>query len=61
MKELAEASVDEIVNGEDSLTGLKLFMIAAMGGYNDLSAIYGMMIMSPETNNMMDRSCSKNK
>ena len=50
MKQLAEANVDEIVNGHDALTGLQLFMIAAMGDYYDLSAIYGMMKMKPEMN-----------
>ena len=53
MKELAEANVEEIMNGYDDLTGLHLFMIAAMGENNDLSAIYGVMRMSPErTSNM---------
>ena len=47
MKELAEAYTDEIVNGCDGLTGLHLFMVAAMGECYDLSAIYGMMKMSP--------------
>ena len=48
MKELAETSVDEIVNGFDCLTGLRLFMVAAMGDKCDLSTIYGVMKMSPE-------------
>ena len=48
MKELAEENVDEIMNGYDALTGLRLFMVSAMGKYHDLSAIYGMMRMSPE-------------
>ena len=51
MKELAEANVYEIANGYDGLTGLRLFMIAAMDNRHDLSAIYGMMKMSPEINN----------
>ena len=49
MKEQIEADVDEIMNGHDSLTGLRLFMVAAMGEYNDLSSIYAMMKMNPET------------
>ena len=53
MKELAEAKVDEIYNGHDSSTGLRVFMVAAMGNYHDLSAIYGMMKMSPETKNIL--------
>ena len=51
MKELAEANADEIYNGYDSSTGLRVFMVAAMGGHHDLSGIYGMMRMSPETRN----------
>ena len=49
MKELTEANIDEMMNGRDSVTGLCLFMVAAMGDYHDLSGIYGMMRMSPET------------
>merc|ERR1712154_506477 len=48
MKEQVEANVDEIINGHDSLTGLRLFMVAAMGDYHDLSSIYSMMRMAPE-------------
>ena len=50
MKELAKANknVDILMNGHDSLTGLRLFMVAAMGEKYDLSAIYGMMRMGPE-------------
>ena len=51
MKELVEANVDEILNGHDSSTGLRAFMVAAMGDYHDLSGIYGIMRMSPETRN----------
>ena len=48
MKELSEANVSEIMNGhDDGLTGLNLFMVAAMGNCHDLSAIYGMMRMNP--------------
>ena len=48
-KELAESNVDEVVNRCDDLTGLRLFMVAAMknGGFCDLSSIYGLMRMSP--------------
>ena len=48
-KELAELHVDEVVNRCDGLTGLRLFMLAAMenDGYRDLSSIYGLMRMSP--------------
>ena len=55
MKELAEANVDEIVNGYDNLTGLRLFMLAAMGDFHDLSSIYGMMKMGPEINVRKER------
>ena len=48
MIKLAEENVDEIMNGYDSLTGLRVFMVAAIGEYHDLSGIYGMMRMSPE-------------
>ena len=58
MKELAEENGDEMMNGCDSLTGLCIFMVAAMGDYNDLSGIYGMMRMSPETSNIDDWSAT---
>ena len=45
-----EANTDEVMDGYDSFTGLHLFMVAAMGSCHDLSAIYGMMKMSPEMN-----------
>ena len=48
MKELAETNMDEIATGFDSLTGLRVFMVAAIGDCHDLSGIYGMMKMSPE-------------
>merc|ERR1712154_660602 len=51
MKEQVEANLDEIMNGHDSLTGLRLFMVAAMGDYHDLSSIYSMMRIAPEINN----------
>ena len=51
MKQLAEANVDEICNGYGSSTGLRVFMVAAVGDYHDLSGIYSMMRMSPETKN----------
>ena len=51
MKEIAEVDVDEVLNGFDSSTGLRAFMVAAMGDYHDLSGIYGMMRISPETRN----------
>ena len=35
MKELAEADVVEVMNGYDSLTGLRLFMVAAVGKNHD--------------------------
>ena len=51
MKELAEKNTDELINVSDtSLTGLRLFMVAAMGEYHDLSGIYATMRMGPETN-----------
>ena len=48
MKELAEENPDEIMNGYDDLSGLKLFMVAAMGNYHHLDTIYGIMRMCPE-------------
>ena len=45
------ANMDEIMNGHDSLTGLRLFMVAAMGDKHDLSSIYSMVRISPEINN----------
>ena len=53
MKELAEVNGEEIMNGHDCSTGLRLFMLAARGDNHDLSSIYGMMKMSPETNNTL--------
>ena len=50
VKELAESNVDEVINGYDGSTGLRPFMVAAMGdaGFSpDLSSIYGLMKMSP--------------
>ena len=48
---LVESNVDEAINGHDSTTGLRLFMVAAMGDggvmSRDLSSIYGLMRMSP--------------
>ena len=41
-------NMDEVINSYDSLTGLQLFMVAAMGNRNDLSAIYGIMKMNPQ-------------
>ena len=49
-KELAESNVVEVVSSFDGLTGLRLFMVAAMengAGFCDLSSIYGLMRMSP--------------
>ena len=50
IKNLAGANVEEIMDGYDGLTGLRLFMVAAMSNNNDLSTIYGMMKMGPEMN-----------
>ena len=48
MKELTEQNADILIDGCDGLTGLRLFMVAAMGAHYDLSAIYSMIRMSPE-------------
>merc|ERR1712154_715157 len=53
MKEEAEANVDEIMNGHDSLTRLRLFMVAAMGDKHDLSSIYSIMRIAPEINHSL--------
>ena len=49
MKKQVESNADDVVNGRDSLTGLRVFMSAAMGSNDccDLSSIYGLMRMSP--------------
>ena len=47
MKELVESNTEEVVYGFDNTTGLRLYMLAAMGNYSDLSTIYGMMRMNP--------------
>ena len=48
-KDLVESNIDQVVDGYDSSTGLRLFMIAAMGnsGGSDLSSIYGLMRINP--------------
>lgn len=52
VKELVESNIEEVVDSYDGLTGLRLFMLAAMGskegGCCDLNSIYGLMRMSPE-------------
>lgn len=48
MKELVDSNVNEVINGHDSLTGLSLSMVAAMGDSSDLSSIYSMKRMNPE-------------
>ena len=53
MKELVELIVDEVMNGYNSLTWLCLFMIAAIGKYHDLNGLYGIMRMSPTTNDVV--------
>ena len=57
MKELAEANMNEMTNGHDKLTGLHLFMVAAMDAHHDLSAIYSMIRMMPEKTICFDGSC----
>ena len=47
MSEMIGGSGDDI-HTCDSVTGLRLFMVAAMGDRNDLSSIYGIMRMGPE-------------
>ena len=41
-------NVTEVLDSHDSLTGLRLFMVAAMGDWNDLGSIYNIMKMSPQ-------------
>ena len=56
MKELTcktPRNVDEVMDSYDSLTGLRLFMVAAMGDCHDLSSIYGIMKMSPQIVNIL--------
>merc|ERR1712130_224335 len=45
MNELAKTSSEEVMDGHDRLTGLRLFMVAAMGKYHDLNGTYSMMRM----------------
>ena len=52
IKELIASNIDEVVNRHHSLTGLRLFMVAAMGNEgcsHDLSYIYSLMRMSPSS------------
>ena len=51
MSELIEEGNGDDIHGCDTVTGLRLFMVAAMGTRNDLSAIYGIMRMGPEMSN----------
>lgn len=48
MKEQVQVNTENevVMNGNDSLTGLRLFMVAAMGEKHDLDAIYSIMIMN---------------
>lgn len=50
LKELAESDAQEVENGFDEVTGLRLFMVYATRTSKDcdLNAIYSMMKMSPE-------------
>ena len=50
MQDIVDSNVNDVLNGYDTFTGLRLFMLAAMGNNHssDLSSIYGMMRMSPE-------------
>ena len=48
MKELTQERSESMVTVHDSATGLRLFMVAAMGSRNDLSSIYAMMKTSPD-------------
>ena len=47
MRELVESNIENVANGTDYRTGLRMFMLAAMGDKNDLNTIYGTMKMSP--------------
>ena len=47
MRELIESNTAEVVDGVDNMSGLRVFMLAAVGKNSDLSTIYGMMKMSP--------------
>ena len=55
MSEVAESNANEVLDGIDDITGLRLFMLAAagdVGGWSiDLSSVYGMLRMSPIVNN----------
>ena len=62
MAELVETNIEEVINGHDGLTGLRLFMITAMGKRFDLSSIYGLMRMSPEkVNEHVQKGMKKRK
>ena len=47
METLIEKNIDKVACGRDNLTGLRLFMLAAMGDYYDLNAIFSMAISNP--------------
>ena len=47
MRDLVDSNTEELVYGFDSDTSLRVFMLAAMGNYSDLSTVYGIMRKSP--------------
>ena len=64
MSELAKSNANEVLDGIDDITGLRLFMLAAagdVGGWSiDLSSVYGMMRMSPNQCYTCINVCSTN-
>ena len=53
MNVLAQREVGEVMNGYDELTGLRFFMVAAMGNHHDLNGTYGMIRTSAETSDIV--------
>ena len=47
MKELAGSNITEVTEGKDNVTGLKVFMVAAMGDRVDVNTIYNLVKIDP--------------
>ena len=61
MDEEVELHLSELEDRVDDLTGLRLFMLAAMGNASDLSSVYGIMKRSPETTTYVNRKKRKRR
>ena len=58
--EITQSSAEEVVNGHDSLTGLRPFMLVEMVELIGLDSIYGLVRMAPEVLSYVS-SCTSRK